>query len=166
MARWGPFALHAFGTPKEKKTTLTLIKATIAIHASIMMWVGSWDLIAVEKRRDHATDDDALFRSSMVTYVIYTVFGALICIITDTLYGNAGLDAGFLHPRFSTPYAWYCFRMLIAGIGTMMLWAGLYNVIDLHAIPTAVRVQYRTEIDFALFFGGVLILVCTNTFYW
>lgn len=158
--------LHIFGLPEEKEYARVLFRASIAIHASIMLWVGCWDLIAVEKRRENTTDDDALFRSSLITYVIYTLLGAFLCMATDTLYSNAGLDAGFLHPRFSHPKGVYVFRLVLAWVGTMLMWAGLYNLIDLHAIPPDYRTLYRTEIDVSLLVGGLLILVLTDTFYW
>lgn len=157
---------HPWGLPEEREYARILFRATIAIHASIMLWVGSWDLIAVEKRREHVTDDDALFRSSLATYLIYTFLGIFICMVTDTLYGNAGLDAGFLHPRFSRPFAMYCFRLVLAWVGTMLMWAGLYNLIDLHVFPADIRATYRPEIDAGLFFGGLLLMVLSDTFYW
>jgi hypothetical protein len=157
---------HRLALPGEAEHLRLTFRATIAIHASIMLWVGSWDIIAVEKRREHVTDDDALFRSSLATYLIYTFLGTFICILTDTLYSNAGLDAGFLPPRFSKPYGMYCFRLVLSWVGTMLMWAGLYNLIDLHAIPTSLRVNYRVEVDLTLFFGGVVLLILTDSFYW
>ena len=158
--------LHKFCTSSERAHFRLVVRASIAIHSSILLWVGSWDLIAVEKRRDHVTDDDALFRSSIATYVIYTVLGSLLCIATDTLYGNAGLDGGFLHPRYSKPWPMYTFRLILSWIGTMLMWAGLYNLIDLHAIPSTVRSTYRSQVDAGLFFGGIALLILTDSFYW
>ncbi len=86
--------------------------------------------------------------------------------LSDTYYGNAGLDGGFLHPRFNKHPALYAARLAVAWIGTMLMWAGLYNVIDLHVFPADFRASYRTQIDMSLLGGGLLLLFLSKSFYW
>eukprot|EP00047_Mylnosiga_fluctuans_P012190 m.24780 g.24780 ORF g.24780 m.24780 type:complete len:387 (-) comp4063_c0_seq1:266-1426(-) len=157
---------HQWALPSEQEHLTTLFKATVAIHASIMLWVGSWGLIALEKKRDGASTDDALFRTSLTTYVVYSVLGTLLCIATDTFYGNAGLEAGYLHPRYSKNRILYAVRLGLAWVGTMLMWSGLYNVIDLDVFPADFRAEYRSEIDGTLFVTGIALLWVSDSFYW
>jgi hypothetical protein len=135
-------------------------KAALAITGQILMFVGSWNLITCEPRSKKdfrcATKGVLSPHHDVQSNMMLAVFGVAIIIVADTFYANVNMDAS-LNPREDIhPIKWWltgiwplqynwkaktfrdrCLRgiwlgtrMLLAYIGMMVVWVGVYNLID------------------------------------
>ena len=130
-------------------------RAIIALHGSVLMWVGAWNILSLESRYELNTNNvtcpsctvsgQVPFSESYAMW-LYAWFGLLICVTVDTLYSNAGMDTP-LNPRdglWPPQWRWwntkwrnpwqrrirYSMRTIIAWLGMLLMWIGFYNVLE------------------------------------
>lgn len=135
-------------------TASLYFKASLAILAQSLIWVGVWDLLS-EEIVGHNEDRfvRALSRDGASTNIGYALGGLLIIISVDTAYANAYLDTP-LNPRenavpdclkwWQKGFSWNSkapadvrskwirtsLRVAISYFGMLMGWVGWFNLID------------------------------------
>lgn len=132
-------------------------RAGLAIHSSILFWIGGYDILYYTSTPSDGTK--SLFEPSVWREIMYIMSGLLLMILTDTVYGNAGLPGGYF-PEFcieSTPLL--VIRALCGLIATTVMCVGTYTYLDEYLIA------YSLERNILYLLGGMFGLVILGTFY-
>ena len=88
-----------FVLDSEKHSIFLHLRATVAIYASLIFWIGSWNLLTEEHPYgQNGQRSFELFADGFSREACYVGVGTVLLLATDTLYGNAGLPGGFYPP--------------------------------------------------------------------
>jgi hypothetical protein len=146
-------------TKAQVHTVLTLVKAAVALHASILAWVGGYDLLYYGTG---PTPDDGtrnILQPRLAREITYIAIGFIIMILTDSLYANAGIPATLFPHLCYSSNAIVAIRAAFGLAASMLVWTGQYTALDEYTWnSTPAR-------NAAFYIAGSIGLVLTNTYY-
>jgi hypothetical protein len=155
--------LTILGTPlcskDEYQTILVNARAAIAMHSSILFWVGAWNLLSEPMNDSNGNTIYLIIQPNLYREIIFFTIGVLLLIITDTLYGNAGMPGTFFPETCHWNKAMVIFRIVFGLIGSVFTWAALYNILDGYTLPASLAK------DLVAGLIGFIGLAITDTFY-
>ena len=140
------------------------VRSMCSIYGSILFWMGCWNLLTERFSRRITEADDGpesfqIIEASGAREIGYTSVGFSLLLITDTLYGNAGLRGGYLPPKPIFVSRWFTVARCTVGLlGSVLFWTGTYDWIDSYTWPPSLL----REIVYALI--GLFLLFLTKTF--
>jgi hypothetical protein len=127
-----PFCPIPLGTYRQFEYVKLHGRAALAMHASIMFWVGACNLLSESLHFAHK-ESWILMEASLERELLYLTVGILLLLVTDTLYGNAGLPGSYLRDMSHWKDTRYIVVRTVASlIGSVLAWTGMYNLLDLH----------------------------------
>lgn len=152
---------------EEEWHTLVLnFKAAIAIYSSIIFWVGTWDILSEPMSRlagggENDSNDPVyvLLAPSFQRELLYFFSGIFLMMITDTLYGNAGMPGTYFPETCHWNEHVVIFRVIFGLVGSVLTWTGLYNILDGYTVEQS----FLRDVCAALI--GFIGLAATDTFY-
>jgi len=140
---------------------VTSFRCLVALEASIVLWVGAWNLLTCKKdgfvceiyaleNPDNLTWAErppnwAMYAIRMqpnfTREVAYICSGILLVFVTGTLYENAGFSGSYLKidrlPIGGELLGYN--RLIFSLLGSFLLWTGCYNIISLFFIVDSER---------------------------
>lgn len=97
-----------FGTAEEQAEAVLGLRAVVAIYASVLLWVGAWDLLTERRHARHNASTDAdddeiltLMSPNETRELLYFFLGLLGLLATNTLYANGGYSGGYFPPEWT-----------------------------------------------------------------
>jgi len=135
---------------------LTSFRCLVALEASIILWVGAWNLLTCKKDgfvcEIYALENPdgyiwsnrppnwAMYaiplEPNFTREILYIFSGILLVFLTGTLYENAGFSGSYLNleriPIGSEVLGYN--RLILSLMGSFLLWTGCYNIISLFFI--------------------------------
>jgi hypothetical protein len=137
---------------------LTVVRAAVALHASILAWVGGYDLLYYGSPSP-GDGTRSLLQPALAREATYMVTGCVLLVLTDSLYANSGIP-GTLFPAL-------CYyndtllgiRAAVGMAASMLVWTAAYTALDEYT-------WNNTPLRNACFYiAGSIGLACTNTYY-
>jgi hypothetical protein len=151
---------------EEWETIQINARAAIAMHSSIIFWVGAWNILSepMWKARggsDLDTNEEVyvMLNPSLQREILYLILGIFMMMITDTLYGNAGMPGTYFPETCHWDQHVVIFRVMFGLVGSVLTWTGLYNILDGYTVEETL---WRDLAAAAIGFSGLAI---TDTFY-
>lgn len=142
----------------EFNVTKFYARSVCSILGSILFWLGSWNLLTASLSTG-LEEEGVFFSSSGAREIGYTTIGFTLLVITDTLYGNAGLEGGFYPPRQYLFTKWFTVvRCTFGLIGSVLFWIGTYDWLDTETW------EENLQRDLTYCAIGLITLFFTNTF--
>jgi hypothetical protein len=144
--------------PEEIPPLTYYSRAFASMFGSILFWLGSWNLLT-ESLSSRDEQSGQFFTRSGAREIVYSALGLFFLLITDTLYGNAGLRGGFLPPKkFLSSSVMVSLRCVFGLLGSVLFWTGTYDWLDHHTLPPSME----RDVGYGLL--GLVVLFCTGTF--
>lgn len=134
------------------------IQAAIAVHFNILFWVGLNNLL-IGPMRNPSELTKFLLPPSWCRDSLYIAIGLFVLVVTDSLYGNAGLPGTYYPEAFHSSKTFSISRAVFGLIGSVFCWTGMFTLIDSHTFKMSIT---RDSIILLIGFAG---LAMTNTFY-
>ena len=109
----------AMGLTEDWSTVLLYAEAGVALYGNILFWLGGWTALDID-----------IWPRTWQRDSMYILVGALLLVVTDAWYANAGISGGHLPHlslRFTSKFFWSAFEFVkcAAGMfGGMLLGSG------------------------------------------
>eukprot|EP00051_Salpingoeca_urceolata_P033439 m.500868 g.500868 ORF g.500868 m.500868 type:complete len:440 (+) comp62362_c0_seq1:273-1592(+) len=151
-----------FGSDRERKHVFSTGRALLAIYASILSWVGAWELLTVGRAIRHNADikgSEAAPTADLGRTLGYLFGGLAALALCNTLYTNAGFGGSYYPPSWDSNKWLTRFRIVFGLVAQYMCWVGFYDALDAHCW------ERSTIRDVAYLIFGLILLVATNSVY-
>jgi hypothetical protein len=108
------------------------LRAIVALWASQLYWVGIWNILTIQLSLQNSRTYE-LFPSTLWREVAFVGVGLVLLLVSDTLYGLAGVGGGVWPPWHVLNSRLVLFpRALVGLLGASLTFVGLYDIMDVY----------------------------------